>query len=329
MTSIVIPPRPPSKPFRPRTLVVHPFPVLLQCGMTSTQVTSPHIEVEALFADVIVPRHLAGPFTYTVPSSLRPTLRIGHRVLVPFGRSVLQGAVIALSHVLPQGLDRARLKEIRSLLPEGIATDVSSNLFQLSRQVAEQYVAPWGQCLRLVLPPAPKPRAEVSHYELTEQGKAALAARKSCSMKTRALLARIGKNTSGLLRLSRSPDLGNLLDDLKTRGWVMEVHDLPPNSTVPLTRPTRQANQGGFGVTAPLIPDPSLSWSEPLFNALRGRGPTRVLVQASWTDRLRLLQQTVHLMLDRGQTVLIVVGEAERAQWIAGLIRDEKEGIRA
>jgi len=138
--------------------------------MISTQTVPPRMEPEALFADVIVPRHLAGPFTYTVPSSLRSILRIGHRVLVPFGRSILQGAVIALPHVLPQGLDRARLKEIRSLLPEGAATDVSSNLFQLSRQVAEQYVAPWGQCLRLVLPPAPKPRAQVGHYELTEQG---------------------------------------------------------------------------------------------------------------------------------------------------------------
>lgn len=327
MTSIVIPPGPPSKPFRPRTLVVHPFPVLLQCGMTSTQVTSPHIEVEALFADVIVPRHLAGPFTYTVPSSLRPTLRIGHRVLVPFGRSVLQGAVIALSHVLPQGLDRARLKEIRSLLPEGAATDMSSNLFQLSRQVAEQYVAPWGQCLRLVLPPAPKPRTQVSRYELTEQGRATLATRKSCSMKARALLTRLERNPSGLRRSSRSPGLGDLLDDLKVRGWVVEVHDPPPNSTVPLTQLTRPANQLRLNVTAPLIPDPTMSWSEPLFNALKKQQPTRVLVQAPWTDRLKLLQQTVRQVLDRGRTILIIVGEAERAQWVAGLIRDEKDGI--
>ena len=295
--------------------------------MISTQSASPRTEPEALFADVIVPRHLAGPFTYTVPLSLRPTLRIGHRVLVPFGRSVLQGAVIALSHILPQGLDRARLKEIRSLLPEGAATDMSSNLFQLSRQVAEQYVAPWGQCLRLVLPPAPKPRAQVSRYELTEQGRATLAVRKSCSMKARALLTRLGKKPSGLRRSSRSPGLGDLLEDLKVRGWVVEVHDLPATSARPLTRPSRQANQGGFGVTAPCIPDPSPSWSEPLFNALRGQGPTRVLVQASWTDRLRLLQQAVHLMLDRGQTILIIVGEAERAQWIAGLIRSEETGI--
>ncbi|HSQ90930.1 MAG TPA: hypothetical protein VLM19_02015 [Nitrospiraceae bacterium] len=295
--------------------------------MISTQSVPPRAEPEALFADVIVPRHLAGPFTYTVPSSLRPTLRIGHRVLVPFGRSILQGAVIALSHVLPQGLDRARLKEIRSLLPEGVATDVSSNLFQLSRQVAEQYVAPWGQCLRLVLPPAPKPRTQVSRYELTEQGRATLATRKSCSMKARALLTRLGKKPSGLRRSSRSPGLGDLLDDFKVRGWVVEVLDPPPNSTVPLTQLTRPANQLRLNVTAPLIPDPTMSWSEPLFNALKKQQPTRVLVQAPWTDRLKLLQQAVHLMLDCGRTILIIVGEAERAQWVAGLIRDEKEGI--
>ncbi len=86
------------------------------------------------------------------------------------------------------------------MLPEGAATDVSSNLFQLSRQVAEQYVAPWGQCLRLVLPPAPKPRAQVNHYELTEQGRAALVAREACSVKARALLTRLGKKPSGLRR---------------------------------------------------------------------------------------------------------------------------------
>ena len=70
-----------------------------------------------------------------------------------------------------------------------------------------------------------------------------------------------------------------------------------------------------------------MSWSDPLFNALRGQGPTRVLVQAPWTDRLRLLQQTVRLVLDRGQTILIIVGEAERAQWVADLIRNDEIGI--
>ncbi|MDZ4732208.1 MAG: primosomal protein N' [Nitrospirota bacterium] len=296
--------------------------------MISTQATPPRTEPETLFADVIVPRHLAGPFTYIVPLSLRPTLRIGHRVLVPFGRSILQGAVIALSHVLPQGLDRARLKEIRSELPEGAGTDVSSKLFQLSRQVAEQYVAPWGQCLRLVLPPAPNPRVQGSHYELTEQGRAALAAREPSSVKARALLARLGKKPSGLRRSSRSPGPAELLHDLEARGWVVEVQDRPSASAtpLPLARCSRQTNQGHSGMV-PRIPDPAMSWAEPLFEALRTQGPTRVLVQAPWTDRLGLLQQAVRLVLDRRQTVLIIVGEAERAQWITGLIRDDESGI--
>ena len=295
--------------------------------MISMQALPSRTEPEALFADVIVPRHLAGPFTYTVPSSLRPTLRIGHRVLVPFGRSILQGAVIAVSHVVPHGFDRARLKEILSLLPEGAATDVSSNLFQLSRQVAEQYVAPWGQCLRLVLPPKPKPPSQLRHYELTEQGRAALATRETCSVKARALLTRLGKKPSGLRRSSRNPGLPELLHDLEARGWVVKVQDLPPTSAAPFAQLTRQTNQGNFGVTVPLIPPPAMSWAEPLFEALRGQGSARVLVQASWTDRLILLQQTVRLVLDNGHTILIIVGEAERAQWVADLIRHDESGI--
>ncbi len=301
--------------------------MLLQCRMISLLVTPPRTEPEVLFADVIVPRHLAGPFTYIVPLSLRPTLRIGHRVLVPFGRSVLQGAVIALSQVLSQGLDRSRLKEICSLLSEGAESDVSSNLFQLSRQVAEQYVAPWGQCLRLVLPPASKPRAQVSHYELTEQGRVALSAREPCSVKARALLTRLGKKPSGLRRSSRSPGPADILDDLKARGWVAEIQALPLATMAPFIQPNRPANQDDSDISTSLTPDPATSWAEPLFEALKGPGSKQVLVQAPWSDRLKLLQRAIRLVLDRGQTVLIIVGETERAQWVAGLIRNDEAGI--
>ena len=60
---------------------------------------------------------------------------------------------------------------------------------------------------------------------------------------------------------------------------------------------------------------------------MKGQGPTRVLVQASWADRLRLLQRVIRLVLKRGQTILIIVGEAERAEWVAGLLRDDEAGI--
>ena len=214
------------------------------------------------------------------------------------------------------------------MLPEGAATDVSSNLFQLSRQVAEQYVAPWGQCLRLVLPPAPKPRAQVSHYELTEQGRAALAAREPCSVKARALLTRLREKPSGLRRSSRSLGPGDLLHDLKVSRVGGGGPDLPSDlgSALSLDHPDKRTRSIPASRHRSFL-TPSMSWAEPLFEALRGQGPTRVLVQAIWTDRLRLLQQTVRLVLDRGQTVLIIVGEAERAQWVAGLIRDDETGI--
>lgn len=294
--------------------------------MISTQ-APPRTESEALFADVIVPRHLAGPFTYIVPLSLRPTLRIGHRVLVPFGRAMLQGAVVTLSPTLPYGLSLTRLKEIDSLLPEGTATDVSPDLFQLSRQVVRQYVAPWGQCLRLVLPPTAKPQKPISHYQLTEQGKAAVAAREPCSVKERALLVKLHKAPSGLRKSYRRSGLADLLQDLTAREWVREVHGSPSASTTPSAQPSSQLSLTHPDHAAPLCSDQAPLWAEPLFETLNNPGPSRVLVQAPWADRLKLLQQTIRLILDRGQTILILVGEAERAQWVADLIRDDKRNI--
>ena len=293
--------------------------------MMSAQAAPSRTEPETLFADVIVPRHLVGPFTYTVPSSLRHTLRIGHRVLVPFGRLILEGAVVALSYVPPQGLDRVRLKEIRSLQSDGATSEVSINLFQLSRQVAEAYVAPWGQCLRLVLPPILilKPRTPVVHFELTEQGRAACESREPCSVKERALLTRLRNKPMKFRQSSRRPASADLLRDLKARGWVVEVQEIPPTLIAPLS----QVSQSNGDITAPLIPDPAMLWAEPLFEVMKGQGPTRVLVQACWADRLRLLQRVIRLALKREQTILLIVGEAERAEWVAGLLRDDEAGI--
>lgn len=295
--------------------------------MISTEAPPAPIGPEALFADVIVPRHLAGPFTYRVPLSLRPTLRVGHLVLVPFGQSMLQGAVIALFPVLPYNLDPSRLKDIHSLLPAGAATDVSSNLFELSRQIAEQYIAPWGQCLRLVLPPAPKPQAQVSYFELTERGRAAHAAREPCSVKARALLTKLGKQSIALRRPSRSPVTADLLQDFTARGWVVESQWLPSASAASLTQLSIQAEQTSTNIAGPLLPDPVMPWAAPLFQTLKSQETARVLVQSPWINRLSLLQQIVRLVVDRGQTALILVGEAERAQWIARLIRDDGKGI--
>ncbi|MBM4126936.1 MAG: primosomal protein N' [Nitrospira sp.] len=115
----------------------------------------PPVRHEPLYADVIVPRHIAKAFTYLVPAALTQTLTIGRQVLVPFGRTMLDGVVIALSNRPPSGIRAASLKEIRSLADGSERVGLPPVLFDLSRRVAEHYVAPWGQCLRLVLPKEP------------------------------------------------------------------------------------------------------------------------------------------------------------------------------
>jgi primosomal protein N' (replication factor Y) len=115
----------------------------------------PLVRHELLYADVIVPRHIAKAFTYLVPAALTQTLAIGRQVLVPFGRTMLEGVVISLSNRLPSGIRAAALKEIRSLVNGSGNVQLPPVLFNLSRTVAEHYVAPWGQCLRLVLPKEP------------------------------------------------------------------------------------------------------------------------------------------------------------------------------
>jgi len=127
--------------------------LLLQCRMIGEPRTITAQDPEApLFAEIIVPRHFAGPFTYRIPAELRAVLRVGHLVFVPFGRSLVQGAVIALSPHHPPSVPLERLKPIRALVTADRAVEIPPHLLLLAKAVAETYVAPWGQCLRLVLP---------------------------------------------------------------------------------------------------------------------------------------------------------------------------------
>ena len=113
------------------------------------------------FADVLVPRRLDHPFTYRVPVSLQGRLRIGSRVLVPLGPSTVEGVVVAFSDQpshAPERKAHARLsfREITHLIGDA-GEALPRELLELTRLLADRYVAPWGQCLRLVLPP-PAPR---------------------------------------------------------------------------------------------------------------------------------------------------------------------------
>ena len=216
---------------------------------------------QVCYANVIVPRHLTGPFTYRIPEHLRSSLRVGHRVLVPFGSSILAGAVTALMPTLPRGLDRTRLKEIRGLFRGAYSTEMSVPLLDLSRRIAEEYVAPWGQCLRLVLPPAGLSGSAVR----PKKAKSAM-------------------------------------------GTRLEPH-------LPL-----------YGQSTMSLPVALLTtWQDQLLEEFQRHQSSRMLIHAPRLLRLALLQQMVQKTVSGGRTHVIIVGEAEKAEWLADLLRGATE----
>ena len=50
------------------------------------------------YADLILPLPLQGTFTYAVPASMQSAVRVGMRVLVPFGRSKTYLGIVARLH---------------------------------------------------------------------------------------------------------------------------------------------------------------------------------------------------------------------------------------
>lgn len=217
----------------------------------------------SLYADVIVPRHLPGPFTYAVPPRLRPVLEVGQLVLVPLGRSKVQGAVIALSRTLPHGLETGKLKEILDPVTGFGGGRIPPAMLQLARKVAEICVAPWGQCLRLVMPPVKARGNGGVRYGPVCKGREAL--------------------TTTMRRFDGSLYGGDV--DSRFTGTLVPGH-----------------------------------WEKQVAEALKSRQPRRLLLQGTLEQRVSLLCSGVRRALTEGRAVLVIAGEAERAEWLASMI---------
>ncbi len=142
--------------------------------MPDLSVSSPPIAPSGppAYADVVVPRRIGQALTYRIPPALHPLTRIGSLVLVPLGASRVAGLVVRLTSAPPRLPGRSagstRWRDILKVLdtPERLA--IPPDLFELTRTVADQCLASWGQCLRLVLasalPPSPPKRAGAARH---------------------------------------------------------------------------------------------------------------------------------------------------------------------
>ena len=300
--------------------------------MTGDARLSPPIEIETLYADVIVPRHLTRPFTYMVPAHLRPVLRIGHVVSVPFGRSLIHGAVIAVTGNHPAGLDRQRLKSIRALITAGRASEISPTLLELARWVAETYVAPYGQCLRLVLPPRSN-APDQSRILLTRKGQDALTTNGLPTQPELELLKRLKRRPLGIplsrLRVGKTRCQEEVLTAILAREWA---HKVPgrPSSHASVPQPLMTSGSSDLWCAevdqhkdALQGMDPSLQeWNARVDQALGKREAARLLVEAASGERLSLLRYAVDRTVALGRRALVITGETARAESLTLVLHD-------
>lgn len=276
-----------------------------------------------MFADVIVPRHLTKAFTYVVPPLLESRIEVGRRVVVPFGRTMLDGAVVGLTRDLPSGVNLSQLKAIVSLKEGDGLSEFPPGMFELSRRVAEEYIAPWGQCLRLVVPPVRAAAPQKWCYVATPQGRLALD-EGNCPEAHLPLLKRIVRKKTGLsastLQASKMSGDRQALRFLEAQQWIHRSM-----AAVSTRSPRVRDRKDGMAYTNVdsswhLSPDPGVI--ERIQQLLRLAHAGRVLVDGALDYRIGIMAQAARLALDERRSVLIIIGEVARAQWLTQVLRD-------
>lgn len=284
-----------------------------------------HGQRDTLYADVIVPRHIERSFTYLVPHTLAQVIGIGSRVLVPFGRMVLEGAVVSLAHDLPIEIRAASLKEISSLVPDGQNPLLPPKLLQLSRNIASYYIAPWGQCLRLVSSPFSRRLTSPTRYLATPQGHVALATG-SCPDDLRPTLQRIARRTTGILSSTLHPtrraNALRIVDTLIKKSWLARVPQDNPNVNERQRFEKLVANKHpdttlmDAVLLPPNLPESDVSWRTHVGQFLQGDHMRKLVLHAPWPHRIRRLADAIQEAYSLKRSSIVITGEIARAIWL-------------
>lgn len=167
--------------------------------------------------DVSLPVPMDRLFTYSLPLTLQHRVRVGCRVLVPFGKRKLTGMVLRVHDE-----DSAqRLRDVLKLLdPEPVLDD---ELLRLAHWIAEYYCAPLGEVLRGMLPLSGEMRRSTV-YELTETGRDVarqLTATTDADAAVRVLTLLESRSRPAEYLASKIPGAKQALARLVKRGWVV------------------------------------------------------------------------------------------------------------
>ncbi|HXG65378.1 MAG TPA: primosomal protein N' [Blastocatellia bacterium] len=125
-----------------------------------------------MFAEVAIPVYVRQTFTYRLPGDMARRARVGCRAVVPLGKKLLTGFIVALREHLAGEVNEAEIRDVEELIDE--SPIIGKDILELTKWMADYYYAPWGECLRAALPGGVQVATEQS-ITITEAGRAALA----------------------------------------------------------------------------------------------------------------------------------------------------------
>ena len=101
-----------------------------------------------MYIDVILPVPLDGTFTYSVPQPLERQVKVGVRVLVPFGRSKTYTGIVASTYGIVPSVPQIK-SVIQVLDASPVLTDTQMRLWQW---ISDYYMSPIGEVMKAALP---------------------------------------------------------------------------------------------------------------------------------------------------------------------------------
>jgi len=104
------------------------------------------------YAEVALPVPLRQTFTYRLPLGLRDNVKIGARLLVPFGKRQLTGYAVALHNALSEDIEieQDAIKDAIELIDEEPL--ITEEILKLTQWTADYYASAWGEVLKASLP---------------------------------------------------------------------------------------------------------------------------------------------------------------------------------
>ncbi len=179
------------------------------------------------FAEVAVPVHVSQTFIYRLTPAQARAAHPGSRIVVPFGRRYLTGYIVAAHEQLGDetGLKESDVKPAQEIL-DAIPL-VTPEILQLTKWVAEYYLAPWGEVLKAALPPGISPSID-QFVRLSEKGQAqanVLESGPELNGKERLLKTlSAGDLTAKSIITSGGAEARKLLAELASSGLVELIH---------------------------------------------------------------------------------------------------------